>query len=79
MKYGENNKCMDCGTELNIKNRQPIYSSRLAVIGYKCKTCHEKSKSPETKKREEEMSKFIKDIPQPENVKHDIRRALKKE
>ena len=77
MKYGDNNNCIDCGTELTIKKRVPVYSSRLAVIGYRCNECHEKSKSPETKKREEEMNKFIKDIPQPENVKHDIRRALK--
>ncbi len=76
MKYGDKNKCMDCGIELVIKNRIPVYSSRLAVIGYRCKECHEKSKSPETKKREEEISKFIKDVPQPENVKQDIRRAL---
>ena len=77
MKFGDKNKCMDCGTDLNIKTRRPVYSARLAVIGYRCTACHEKSKSPETKKREEEMSRFIKDIPQPENVKQDIRRALK--
>ena len=78
MKKMDMNKCMDCGTELNIKTRRPVYSARLAVTGYRCTACHEKSKSPETKKREEELSKFIKEVPKLENVKHDIRKALEK-
>ena len=72
------NKCTGCGKELNIKNRYPLYSSRLAVIGYRCKDCHEKAKSPQTRKREEEMSNFIQEVPKPENVKQDIRRSLEK-
>jgi DNA-directed RNA polymerase subunit RPC12/RpoP len=76
MKKMDENKCMDCGKELNIKIRYPVYSARLAVTGYRCRDCNEKAKSPETRKREEEMSKFIKEIPQPENVKQDIRRSL---
>ena len=76
MKSGDMNYCMNCEIELTIKNRVPVYSSRLKVLGYRCNECHEKSKSPETKKREDEISKFIKEVPQPENVKHDIRRAL---
>jgi hypothetical protein len=75
MKHGNNNKCMDCGNELSIKNRQPVYSARLAVIGYRCNTCHDKSKSPETKKREEEISRFLHDIPSPENFKNDMPEA----
>ncbi|HLB71004.1 MAG: hypothetical protein OIN88_12940 [Candidatus Methanoperedens sp.] len=77
MKYGDKNKCMDCGIELTIKNRHPAYSARLAVIGYRCTSCHEKSKSPETKKREEEISRLTKDIPRPENIRHDLLRSLK--
>jgi hypothetical protein len=76
MKSGDRNKCMNCEIELTIKNRVPVYSSRLKVIGFRCNECHEKSKSPETKQRENEISKFIKEVPQLENVKHDIRRAL---
>ena len=78
MKKMDENKCMDCGNELNIKIRYPVYSARLAVIGYRCKDCHEKAKSPQTRKREEEMSNFIKEVPKPENVKQDIRRSLEK-
>lgn len=77
MKMDENN-CMDCGNELNIKIRYPVYSARLAVIGYRCKDCNEKAKSPQTRKREEEMSNFIKEVPKLENVKQDIRRSLEK-
>lgn len=45
MKNTNQNKCMDCGKELNIKIRHPVYSARLAVTGYRCKECHEKAKS----------------------------------
>lgn len=78
MKKANENKCMGCMKELNIKIRYPVYSSRLAVTGYRCKECHEKAKSPEARKREEEMSKFITEVPKPENVKQDIRKALEK-
>jgi len=78
MKKMDENKCNDCGNELNIKIRYPVYSARLAVIGYRCKDCNEKAKSPQTRKREEEMSNFIKEVPKPENVKQDIRRSLEK-
>jgi len=76
MKNTNGNKCMDCGRELDIKTRRPVYSARLAVTGYRCKDCHEKSKSPEARKREEEMSKFIGEVPKLENVKQDIRKGL---
>lgn len=36
------------------------------------------SQVPETRKREEEMSKFITEIPKLENVKQDIRKSLEK-
>jgi len=78
MKKMDENKCMDCGKELNIKIRYPVYSARLAVIGYRCKDCRERAKSPETRKREEEMCNFIQEVPKPENVKQDIRRSLEK-
>lgn len=78
MKRANGNKCMDCGRELDIKTRRPVYSARLAVTGYRCKDCHEKAKSPETRKREEEMSKFITEVPKLENVKQDIRKSLEK-
>ncbi len=74
----DQNKCMDCGIGLTIKNRQPVYSSRLAIIGYRCSACHEKSKSPATKKREEEMSNLTKEVPKPENVRHNILKGLEK-
>jgi DNA-directed RNA polymerase subunit RPC12/RpoP len=77
MKKMGQNKCGDCGKELNIKIRYPVYSARLAVTGYRCRDCNEKAKSPETRKREEEISKFIEDVPKLENVKQDIRRLLK--
>ena len=76
MKKMDENKCTGCGKELNIKIRYPVYSARLAVTGYRCKDCHEKAKSPQTRKREEEMSNFIQEVPKPENVKQDIRRSL---
>ena len=76
MNRANGNKCMDCGKELNIRIRHPVYSSRLAVTGYRCNDCHEKAKSPETRKREEEMSKFIAEVPKLENVKQDIRKGL---
>lgn len=78
MKKADGNRCMDCGKELNIKIRYPVYSARLAVTGYRCRDCHEKAKSPETRRREEEMSRFITEVPKPENVKQDIRKALEK-
>lgn len=74
----DQNKCMDCGTGLTIKNRYPVYSSRLATTGYRCSACHEKSKSPATKKREEEISKLTKEVPKPENVRHNILKSLEK-
>lgn len=76
MNKKDENQCKDCGRELNIKIRYPVYSARLAVTGYRCKECHERAKSPETKKREEEMSKFIEEVPKLENVNQNIRRAL---
>ena len=78
MKKMDEKNCSGCGKELNIKNRIPVYSARLAVIGYRCKDCNEKAKSPQTRKREEEMSNFIQEVPKPENVKQDIRRSLEK-
>lgn len=74
----DQNKCMDCGTGLTIKNRYPVYSSRLAITGYRCNACHEKSKSPATKKREEEISRLTKEVPKPENVRHNILKSLEK-
>ncbi len=78
MKKADENRCMDCGKELDIRTRRPVYSPRLAVTGYRCKDCHEKAKSPETRKREEEMSKFITEVPKLDNVKQDIRKSLEK-
>ena len=69
--------CMKCGTKLAARKIYPVYSSRLAVIGYRCEECHEKSKSPAAKKREEEMSNLTKEVPKLENTNMDIRRALK--
>ena len=69
--------CMKCGINLTSRKIYPVYSSRLAVIGYRCEECHEKSKSPAAKKREEEMSNLTKDVPKLENANMDIRRALK--
>lgn len=71
MKKNDENKCTGCGVDLTGKKRYPVYSSRLAVIGYRCPVCHEKGKSPEVKKREEEMSKLIMNVPKLENVKPD--------
>ncbi|VVB84370.1 Uncharacterised protein [uncultured archaeon] len=74
----DQNRCMDCEAELGGRKRYPIYSSRLAVLGYRCEACHEKSKSPAARKREEEISRLTKEIPKLENVNQDIRRALVK-
>ncbi len=76
MKKADLGNCMDCGIDLRNKKMYPAYSARLAVVGYRCADCHEKSKSPAAKKREEEMSLLIRDVPKPENVKHDLRKAL---
>lgn len=72
----DQNRCMDCGAQLTIKNRYPVYSSHLAVIGYRCTECREKNKSPEAKKREEEISRLTKDVPKPENVRHNLLKTL---
>ncbi|MDP2845745.1 MAG: hypothetical protein Q8N79_06705 [Candidatus Methanoperedens sp.] len=72
------NKCMGCGIDLTGKKRYPVYSPRLAVLGYRCGECHEKSKSPATKKREEEISHLTKEIPRLENPNMDIRKSLNK-
>ncbi len=69
---------MDCGADLKGKKRYPVYSPRLAVIGYRCEACHEKSKSPATKKREEEISRLTKEVPKLENPAMDIRKSLNK-
>jgi len=69
--------CMKCGINLTARKMYPVYSSRLAVIGYRCEECNEKSKSPAAKKREEEMSNLTKEVPKLENANMDIRRALK--
>ena len=39
-------KCLDCKVELKSINRHPVYSSRLAVMGYICADCREKRKTP---------------------------------
>ncbi len=78
MKDIDNNSCMDCGTNLVSKKRYPAYSPRLIVLGYRCEACHEKSKSPATKKREEEISRLTKDVPKLENPNMDIRKSLNK-
>lgn len=69
---------MDCGASLAGKNRYPVYSPRLAVLGYRCKECNEKSKTPGQKKREEEISKLTKEVPKLENPNMDIRKSLDK-
>lgn len=74
----DQNTCMECGTDLKGKKRYPVYSARLKVIGYRCEECHEKSKSPQAKKREEEISRLTKDVPKLENPKMDIRKSLNK-
>ncbi len=74
-KIGEN-KCMDCRIDLTGKRRYPVYSPRLAVLGYRCRECHEKSKTPGARKREEEISRLTKDVPKLENLNQDIRKAL---
>ena len=72
------NTCMDCGIGLAAKKRYPVYSARLAVLGYKCEACNEKSKSPGQKKREEEISKLTKEVPKLENPNMDIRKSMNK-
>lgn len=69
---------MDCGIDLAGKKRYPVYSARLAVLGYKCKGCNEKSKSPGQKKREEEISTLTKEVPKLENPNMDIRKSMNK-
>lgn len=64
MENTEKNICMDCGIDLKSKKRYPVYSPRLKVVGYRCGVCNEKSKSPAAKKREEEISKLTKEMPQ---------------
>ncbi len=76
MKKADLGSCMDCSNDLGGKKMYPVYSSRLAVVGYRCAECHEKSKTPAAKKREQEMSLLIKDVPKPENVKHNLRKSL---
>ena len=71
-------RCIACNVSLISKKRYPAYSSRLAVIGYRCEDCNEKSKSPAAKKREEEMCNLTKEVPKLENANMDIRRALDK-
>lgn len=78
MKDIDQNTCMDCGADLKGKKRYPAYSSRLKVIGYRCEACHEKSKSPAAKKREEEISRLTKEVPKLENPAMDIRKSLNK-
>lgn len=68
--------CMNCGVDLKGKKRYPVYSARLKVEGYRCEGCHEKSKSPEARKREEEISRLTKDVPKLENPNMDIRKSL---
>ncbi len=78
MKDIDKNMCMDCGADLKSKKRYPVYTPRLIVIGYRCEACHEKSKSPEAKKREEEISRLTKEVPKLENPAMDIRKSLNK-
>lgn len=70
-------RCISCNVSLISRKRYPVYSSRLAVIGYRCEDCNEKSKSPAAKKREEEISNLTKEVPNLENANMDIRRELK--
>ncbi len=69
---------MDCGTPLAGKKRSPVYSARLAVLGYRCTECNEKKKTPGQRKREEEISKLTKEVPKLENPNMDIRKSLNK-
>lgn len=78
MKKIDENNCMDCGADLAGRKRYPVYSSRLAVLGYRCAECHEKRKTPGAREREEEMCKLTRDVPKLENVNQDIRKALGK-
>jgi hypothetical protein len=78
MKDIDQNTCIDCGADIKGKKRYPVYSSRLKVTGYRCEACHEKSKSPDAKKREEEISRLTKEVPKLENPAMDIRKSLNK-
>ena len=78
MKNNDQDKCAGCKTGLYGKKRYPVYSQRLAVIGYRCEDCNEKSKSLAAKKREQEMSDLTKEVPRLENANLDIRKALNK-
>lgn len=71
------NKCLDCKAELISTKRHPVYSSRLAVMGYICLDCREKRKTPAMIKREEEISQITKEVPKLENVNHNLLRSLK--
>lgn len=71
------NMCMDCRVELISTKRHPVYSSRLAVMGYICADCREKRKTPAMKQREEEISRITKDVPKLENANHNLLRSLK--
>jgi len=77
MKNISEDNCLTCKSSLVGKKRYPVHSPRLIVIGYRCMDCYEKTKSPATKKREEEMSTLTKEVPKLENANMDIRRALK--
>ena len=77
MKNNDQETCITCKTGFYGKKMYPVYSSRLAVIGYRCEDCNEKSKSPAAKKREQEMSNLTKEVPKLENANMDIRKALK--
>ena len=69
--------CMECGIGLAAKKRYPVYSARLAVLGYRCTECNEKMKTPGQKKREEEICNLTKEVPKLENQNMDIRKSLK--
>jgi hypothetical protein len=71
------NRCMDCKMDLISTKRHPVYSSRLAVMGYICAGCREKRKTPAMKKREEEISQITKEVPKLENVNHNLLKSLK--
>jgi len=77
MKNINEDYCMTCKSSLVGKKRYPVHSPRLIVIGYRCVECHETTKSPAAKKREEEMSILTKEVPKLENMNMDIRKALK--
>ena len=77
MKNINEDYCMTCKSSLIGKNRYPVHSPRLIVIGYRCVECNEKTKSPSARKREEEMCILTKEVPKLEHTNMDIRRALK--